>query len=164
MPHFVKKFDINGVKTKQVACIELHGRPNAATRGAVGVLGIDVDSPSHELYVCVAVNGAIYTWEEASGNAQMPVPTENTEKRLTEAGYYAVNCIWSGITYIFPMFYYEPSSFEVKVDCAGMRLKISGDGSLALCSITQSVDENGRLTTTEYDYTLLATFKVAKLS
>ena len=63
MPHFVKKFDINGVKTKQVACIELHGRPNAATRGAVGVLGIDLDSPTHDVYKCSAVNGAIYTWE-----------------------------------------------------------------------------------------------------
>lgn len=63
MPHFVKKFDINGVKTKQVACIELHGKPNAATKGAVGVLGIDVDSPAHELYKCVAVNGSLYTWE-----------------------------------------------------------------------------------------------------
>ena len=67
MPHFVKKFDINGVKTKQVACIELHGKPNAATKGAVGVLGIDVDSPAHEVYKCVAVNGAIYTWQLLSG-------------------------------------------------------------------------------------------------
>lgn len=164
MPHFVKKFDINGVKTRQVACIELHGKPNAATKGAVGVLGIDVDSPSHELYICVAVNGAIHTWEEASGNTPMPVPTPNAEKKLTEAGYYAVNCIWSGIPYVFPLFYYEPSSLAVRVDGAGMRLKIDSDGSLSFCSISQSVDENGRLTTTEYDYTLSTTFNVAKLS
>lgn len=75
MPHFVKKFDINGVKTKQVACIELHGAPNAATKGAVGVLGIDVDSPAHEVYKCVAVNGAIYTWQLLSGGESVaPVP------------------------------------------------------------------------------------------
>lgn len=67
MPQFVKKFDINGVKTKQVACIELHGKPNAATKGAVGVLGIDVDSPGHEIYKCVAVNGSLYTWEICTG-------------------------------------------------------------------------------------------------
>ena len=72
MPHFVKKFDINGVKTKQVACIELHGKPNAATKGAVGVLGIDVDSPAHEVYKCVAVNGAIYTWQLLSGESVAP--------------------------------------------------------------------------------------------
>lgn len=72
MPHFVKKFNINGVKTRQIPCIELHGRPNAATRGAVGVLGIDVDSPAHEMYKCVAVNGAIYTWEEMSDTASLP--------------------------------------------------------------------------------------------
>ena len=61
--HYVKHFNINGVETKQVACIELHGAPNAATEGAVGVLGIDVDSPTREMYKCVAVNGSIYTWQ-----------------------------------------------------------------------------------------------------
>ena len=61
--HFVKQFSINGVDTKQVACIELQGPPNAATEGAVGVLGMDMTSPTHEVYRCVAVNGSIYTWE-----------------------------------------------------------------------------------------------------
>lgn len=61
--HYVKGFNINGVFTKQVACIELKGKPNAATEGHVGVLGIDVTSPMHDVYKCVAVNGAIYTWE-----------------------------------------------------------------------------------------------------
>ena len=61
--HYVKHFHINGVETKQVACIELHGKPNAATEGMVGVLGIDMDSPLHDVYKCVAVNGSIYTWE-----------------------------------------------------------------------------------------------------
>lgn len=61
--HYVKHFNINGVDTKQVACIELNGKPNAATEGYVGILGIDVTSPHHEVYKCVAVNGSIYTWE-----------------------------------------------------------------------------------------------------
>ncbi len=61
--HYVKHFNINGVDTKQVTCIELHGKPNAATEGAVGVLGIDVDSPSRDVYKCVDVNGSIYTWQ-----------------------------------------------------------------------------------------------------
>lgn len=61
--HYVKEFDINNVATRQVACIELHGKPNAATEGYVGVLGIDVDSTLHEVYKCVAVNGSIYSWE-----------------------------------------------------------------------------------------------------
>lgn len=61
--HYVKELDINGVDTRQVACIELHGKPNAATEGALGALGIDVDSPCHDVYKCVAVNGSIYTWE-----------------------------------------------------------------------------------------------------
>ena len=61
--HYVKHFNINGVDTRQSACIELQGRPNAATEGYVGVLGIDVTSPTHEVYKCVAVNGSIFTWE-----------------------------------------------------------------------------------------------------
>ncbi len=61
--HYVKQFEINGVATKQVACIELHGKPNAATEGYLGVLGIDLDSPLHEVYKCVAVNGSVYSWE-----------------------------------------------------------------------------------------------------
>ena len=61
--HYVKHFNINGVDTKQVACIELQGKPNAATEGAVGVLGVDMTSPTHEVYKCVAVKGSIYTWE-----------------------------------------------------------------------------------------------------
>lgn len=61
--YYVKHFNINDVDTKQVACIELHGKPNAATEGCVGVLGIDMDSPLHDVYKCVAVNGSIYSWE-----------------------------------------------------------------------------------------------------
>ena len=61
---YVRHFDILGIDTAQIPCIELHGKPNAATKGAVGVLGIDVDSPSREMYVCVGVNGAIHTWNK----------------------------------------------------------------------------------------------------
>jgi hypothetical protein len=61
--HYVDFFDINGVNTKQSACIELHGRPNAATEGKVGVLGVDVDSTTHDVYKCVAVKGSVHTWE-----------------------------------------------------------------------------------------------------
>ena len=69
--HYVKQFHINGVDTKQVACIELHGKPNAATEGYVGVLGIDVDSPLHDVYKCAAVNGSIYTWELLSSGLSL---------------------------------------------------------------------------------------------
>ena len=73
--NYVKHFDINGVDTKQVACIELHGKPNAATEGCVGVLGVDVDSPTHDVYKCVAVNGSIYTWELLSSGMSIMVAT-----------------------------------------------------------------------------------------
>ena len=60
---YVKSFDILGIATAQIPCIELHGAPNSATAGAVGLLGMDVDSEGREVYVCTAVNGAIYTWQ-----------------------------------------------------------------------------------------------------
>lgn len=77
--HYVKHFSINGIDTKQVACIELHGKPNAATEGAVGVLAIDVDSPQYEVYKCVAVNGSIYTWVAL-------VPEVDTSDKLDSKG------------------------------------------------------------------------------
>ena len=60
---YVKHFDILGIDTAQIPCIELQGAPNAATVGAVGLLGIDVTSDSGDIYVCTAVNGAVYTWK-----------------------------------------------------------------------------------------------------
>lgn len=60
--HYVKHFDILGVDTAQIPCIELQGVPNTATEGAVGLLGINMLSEDHELYVCVAVKGNVYTW------------------------------------------------------------------------------------------------------
>ena len=69
--HYVEQFNINGVKTRQCACIKLNGKPNAATEGSVGVLGIDITSPTFDVYKCVAVTGAIHTWELlSSGSAQ----------------------------------------------------------------------------------------------
>ena len=61
--HYVKHFDINGVATRLIPCIELQGAPNAATEGAVGVLAMDMTSLTHDIYKCVAVNGSVYTWE-----------------------------------------------------------------------------------------------------
>ena len=77
--HFVKQFNIKGVDTKQVACIELQGAPNAATEGAIGVLGIDVTSPTHDIYKCVEANGAIYTWELLSSGMSIISSTETGE-------------------------------------------------------------------------------------
>ena len=60
---YVKHFDILGVDTAQIPCIELQGVPNTATVGAVGLLGIDVTSEGREVYLCTDVNGSIYTWQ-----------------------------------------------------------------------------------------------------
>ena len=60
---YVKSFDILGVDTAQIPCIELQGVPNAATVGVVGLLGMDVTSEGSEIYVCTDVNGAVYTWK-----------------------------------------------------------------------------------------------------
>lgn len=60
---YVKSFDILGVDTAQIPCIELQGVPNAATVGAVGLLGIYVTPEGYEIYVCTKVEGAVYTWK-----------------------------------------------------------------------------------------------------
>ena len=86
--HYVKQFHINGVDTKQVACIELHGKPNTATEGAVGVLGMDISSPTHEVYRCVAVNGCVYTWELLSAGMSIMSSTETGEGALTKSFMY----------------------------------------------------------------------------
>lgn len=94
--HYVKSFKINGVDTAQIPCIELQGKPNSATEGRVGVLGIDMVSPLHDVYKCVAVNGSIYTWELLSsglsimsasisgeGDVSMEFPYEKIRKPST---------------------------------------------------------------------------------
>lgn len=83
--HYVKQFHINGIDTKQIACIELQGPPNAATEGAVGVLGMDITSPTHEVYRCVAVNGCVYTWELLSAGMSIMSSTETGGGALGKA-------------------------------------------------------------------------------
>lgn len=76
---YVKHRDICGVKSKEIPCIELKGKPNTATKGAVGLLGIDTSSPTHEVYKCVAVNGSIYTWELLSSGMSTIATTMSGE-------------------------------------------------------------------------------------
>ena len=83
--NYVKYFNINGVNTKQVACIEVQGVPNAATEGAVGVLAMDMLSPTHEVYRCVAVKGSVYTWELLSAGMSIISAVTSGEGALTES-------------------------------------------------------------------------------
>ena len=64
---YVKHFNILGIDTAQVPCIELQGVPNTATEGAVGLFGMNMTSADHEIYVCIAVNGNVYTWIPLKG-------------------------------------------------------------------------------------------------
>lgn len=96
--HYVKEFNINGVATKQVACIELQGKPNAATEGHVGVLGIDVTSPLYDVYKCVAVKGSVYTWELlASG---LNIIRANISGSGSESAQFPYNNLQHPITYV----------------------------------------------------------------
>lgn len=82
--NYVQHYEINGISTKQIACIELHGEPTAATEGAVGVLGIDMDSPTHDLYKCVGANNGIYTWELLSSGSGEGGDTTELEQRVAD--------------------------------------------------------------------------------
>ena len=94
--HYVKQFNINGVDTKQVACIELQGVPNAATEGAVGVLGMDMTSPTHEVYRCVAVQGSIYTWELLSAGMSIVSATITGEGGISKEFPYSTLLVPNG--------------------------------------------------------------------
>lgn len=86
--HYVKHFNINGVDTKQVACIELNGKPNAATEGSVGLLAIDISSPMHDVYKCIGVEGSIYHWELlSSGTCIMSSIITGAGEELAEFPY-----------------------------------------------------------------------------
>ena len=86
--HYVKHFTINGVDTKQVACIELKGKPNAATEGSVGLLAIDISSPMHDVYKCIGVEGNIYHWELlSSGTCIMSSTITGAGEELAEFPY-----------------------------------------------------------------------------
>ena len=71
--HYVKHFDILGIDTRQIPCIELQGIPTAATEGAVGVFGMNMLSADHEIYVCIAVDGATYTWIPLKGEGGVTI-------------------------------------------------------------------------------------------
>lgn len=61
--NYVESFNLLGVPAQQITCVKLHGTPTTTTEGAVGVIGMDVDSPYHELYKCVSAENNTYTWE-----------------------------------------------------------------------------------------------------
>lgn len=61
--NYIDSIKFLGVEAKQIPCMILNGPPTTSIEGAVGMLGMDVDSESHDLYKCVEVDGDVYTWE-----------------------------------------------------------------------------------------------------
>lgn len=108
--NYVKQFDILGVDSRQTSCIELKGAPNAATEGAVGVLGMDITSPTRDVYKCVGVNGGVYTW--------MPI-SEMPEVKDGENGLSLLSAVESrsGLSIVtFPFYQLNlPDGYTVKV-------------------------------------------------
>ena len=86
---YVKEYKFNNVDTRQTACIELQAPPNAATEGAVGVLAINVNSPTYEVYKCVAVNGSVYTWVLLSSGMSTLSSRETGEGKASATFTYA---------------------------------------------------------------------------
>lgn len=79
---YVKHFDILGIDTKQIPCIELQGVPTTATEGAVGLFGMNMLSTDHEIYVCIAVNGNVYTWIPLKGEGGVTI----TDAKINDIG------------------------------------------------------------------------------
>lgn len=95
---FVKGFNINGINTIQTACIELQAPPSTATEGAVGLLAIDMSSESKDVYKCVAVNGAIYTWELLSSGMSILNSSESGNGAATKS--FTYNDLRKTINYV----------------------------------------------------------------
>ena len=154
--NYVKQFDILGVDSRQTSCIELHGAPNAATEGAVGVLGIDVTSPTREVYKCVAVNGGVYTW--------MPITTIPVVKD-GEDGFSFISAVESrsGLSVVtFPFYQLNiPGGYVVKVG----DLIVDAEGYIYQITIVTS--ENctakyiGTRLITEYSVSALGVARIA---
>lgn len=66
--NYIESFNLFGVPAQQITCVKLHGAPTETTEGAVGVIGMDVDSPYHELYKCTSAENNTYTWERAGND------------------------------------------------------------------------------------------------
>ena len=124
--HYVKYFNINGVATKQVACIELQGKPNTATEGSVGLLGIDMSSPLHEIYKCVAVNGSIYTWELFSSG--LSIVSATISGNGEESVQFPYDNLKTPITYVV-----KPG--DLIIDANGYLYQIESLGAIA-CNAT----------------------------
>lgn len=143
--NYVKYFTIKDVDTKQIACIELQGRPNAATEGAVGVLGMDVTSPTHEVYRCVAVNGNVYTWELLSAGMSIISAVVTGEGGMTKSFPYSALLI--------------PDNYLVKVgdlilDSEGYLYQIKAIGSTS-CDATYCGTHIGGIANGDKDYSLV---------
>lgn len=77
--NFVDSLNLFGVEAKQIPTIILHGVPSESTEGAVGVLGMDVDSNNNDLYKCVAARDGVYTWKPVGGGSS----ASNVAKTVT---------------------------------------------------------------------------------
>ena len=124
--NYVKHFSINGIDTMQVACIELQGRPNATTEGAVGALVMDMTSPDRDVYKCVAVNGSLYTWELLSPGMRIISAT------ITGAGEDSKSFPYSALR--FPDNYIV-KKFDLILDNEGYLYEISNIGATS-CEAT----------------------------
>ena len=143
--NYVKHFSINGIDTTQVACIELNGKPNAATVGAVGVLGMDMTSPTREVYKCVAVNGSIYTWELLSAGMSI------ISAKITGEGGASMSFPYSTLL--------APTNYLIKMgdlilDSEGYLYQISEIGNES-CSATYCGTHIGGIPSGDKDYSLV---------
>ena len=80
--NYVKHFNVLGVDAAQIPCIELQGIPTTATEGAVGLLGMNVLSVDHEVYICTEVKGTCYTWIPLKGDGGISI----TKAEVNTAG------------------------------------------------------------------------------
>ena len=58
--NYVESFNLLGLEARQITCIKFNENPTTSTEGAIGMLGMNVNSGA--IYKCTNVNNGSYTW------------------------------------------------------------------------------------------------------
>lgn len=144
---------------REEACQELIGNTEAYCREAIDNANSAVRSAGQAVD---SANSAVNRLNDKL-NEIYPTPTINEEKKLTEAGYYAVYVFYSSIIINFGTFYYRQHSLGQSIYSGDYRLLISADGSMVLQSIARSVSNDGKVVYTYTDFPHYHSFYTAKL-
>ena len=107
------------------------------------------------------------TFVRGSGGTSVPTPAINTDKKITETGYYHVYVYKTGAEWSYESFgvhFFDVNGMGYNCYAGDLRLLFAGTtDTLSVHSATRTVDANGKVTTTYADVTSSYTICTAKV-